>query len=310
MLSRVAYQSRTTDFWQACDAIAGPAYCQQYGAPNDGKGEPDADQRASATAAARRDSARSTSFRPTEDHHADQRTMPGTREKGASRSPAFRSAASTLSNTESALHPLRAEWRHHQRLRGRPVDVDFRTKDRQDAAARASMSSTTRPFAKRSSRRATRAAHRPPTRRASPPLGPQKYRAAGEFRVESTATRAQSACWCRMCAAIIDAAKAKGLVAAGYFERSAGHFAIANKAGNFGFGRYTDCVSFHHGAQSRRHQLRMGFATRRAHRRHLRRGHRPDGGGEVPEVEEPRASWIPASIPWCWSRPRWAIFCR
>ena len=40
--------------------------------------------------------------------------------------------------------------------------------------------------------------------------------------------------------AIIDAAKAKGLVAAGYFERNAGHFAIANKAGNFGFGRYTD----------------------------------------------------------------------
>ncbi len=40
MVSRVAYQARTTDFWQACDAIAGPAYWQQYGAPNDGKGEP------------------------------------------------------------------------------------------------------------------------------------------------------------------------------------------------------------------------------------------------------------------------------
>jgi TldD protein len=40
MVSRVAYQARTTDFWQACDAIAGPAYFQQYGAPNDGKGEP------------------------------------------------------------------------------------------------------------------------------------------------------------------------------------------------------------------------------------------------------------------------------
>ena len=40
MVSRVAYQARTTDFWQACDAIAGPAYYQQYGAPNDGKGEP------------------------------------------------------------------------------------------------------------------------------------------------------------------------------------------------------------------------------------------------------------------------------
>ena len=40
MISRVAYQARTTDFWQACDAIAGPSYYQQYGAPNDGKGEP------------------------------------------------------------------------------------------------------------------------------------------------------------------------------------------------------------------------------------------------------------------------------
>ena len=40
MLSRVAYQSRTTDFWQACDSIAGPSYWQQWGAPNDGKGEP------------------------------------------------------------------------------------------------------------------------------------------------------------------------------------------------------------------------------------------------------------------------------
>jgi TldD protein len=40
MLSRVAYQARTPDFWQACDAIAGPSLWQQYGAPNDGKGEP------------------------------------------------------------------------------------------------------------------------------------------------------------------------------------------------------------------------------------------------------------------------------
>jgi predicted Zn-dependent protease len=39
---------------------------------------------------------------------------------------------------------------------------------------------------------------------------------------------------------VIDAAKSKGLVAAGYFERTAGHFGTANKEGNFGFGRYTD----------------------------------------------------------------------
>jgi TldD protein len=40
MISRVAYQSRTTDFWQACDLLAGPSYWQQWGAANDGKGEP------------------------------------------------------------------------------------------------------------------------------------------------------------------------------------------------------------------------------------------------------------------------------
>lgn len=41
MVSQVAYQSRTTDFWQSCDRIAGPSYWQQWGAPNDGKGEPE-----------------------------------------------------------------------------------------------------------------------------------------------------------------------------------------------------------------------------------------------------------------------------
>jgi TldD protein len=40
MLSRVGYQSRTTDFWQACDGIAAASYWQLFGATNDGKGEP------------------------------------------------------------------------------------------------------------------------------------------------------------------------------------------------------------------------------------------------------------------------------
>jgi TldD protein len=40
MISRVAYQARTPDFWQACDGIAGRSFWQQYGLPNDGKGEP------------------------------------------------------------------------------------------------------------------------------------------------------------------------------------------------------------------------------------------------------------------------------
>ena len=41
MVSRVAYQSKTTDFWHSCDGIAGSSYWQQFGAPNDGKGEPE-----------------------------------------------------------------------------------------------------------------------------------------------------------------------------------------------------------------------------------------------------------------------------
>jgi TldD protein len=40
MVSRVAYQAKTTDFWHACDGISGPSYWQQFGAPQDGKGEP------------------------------------------------------------------------------------------------------------------------------------------------------------------------------------------------------------------------------------------------------------------------------
>ena len=40
MISRVAYQSKTTDFWHACDGIAGRSYFQQFGTPVDGKGEP------------------------------------------------------------------------------------------------------------------------------------------------------------------------------------------------------------------------------------------------------------------------------
>ena len=41
MLSRVAYQAKTTDFWHACDGISGPSYWRQFGSPNDGKGEPE-----------------------------------------------------------------------------------------------------------------------------------------------------------------------------------------------------------------------------------------------------------------------------
>ena len=40
MVSRVSYQARTPDFWQACDGVAGPAYWQQFGTTGDAKGEP------------------------------------------------------------------------------------------------------------------------------------------------------------------------------------------------------------------------------------------------------------------------------
>jgi TldD protein len=40
MLKDVAYQSRTTDFWGACDALGGQSTYLIPGSFNDGKGEP------------------------------------------------------------------------------------------------------------------------------------------------------------------------------------------------------------------------------------------------------------------------------
>ena len=71
-----------------------------------------------------------------------------------------------------------------------------------------------------------------------PALTKQKYADVDNF-VDSTA-RARNPVMAPHVRAVIDAAKSKGLVAAGYFERNAGSFATANKAGNFGFGRHTD----------------------------------------------------------------------
>jgi predicted Zn-dependent protease len=71
-----------------------------------------------------------------------------------------------------------------------------------------------------------------------PPLGPQKYPTADNW-ADSTA-RARNPVLVPHVKAIIDAAKTKGLVAAGYFECNAGHYATATKTGNFGFGRNTD----------------------------------------------------------------------
>jgi TldD protein len=40
MLRDVAYQARTTDFWNACDGLGGQSAYELNGAENDGKGEP------------------------------------------------------------------------------------------------------------------------------------------------------------------------------------------------------------------------------------------------------------------------------
>ncbi len=40
MVRDVAYQSRTTDFWNSCDGLGGPATYEIGGSSNDGKGEP------------------------------------------------------------------------------------------------------------------------------------------------------------------------------------------------------------------------------------------------------------------------------
>jgi TldD protein len=40
MVADVAYQSRTPDFWQSCDAIGGPSLWQNVGLSADGKGQP------------------------------------------------------------------------------------------------------------------------------------------------------------------------------------------------------------------------------------------------------------------------------
>ncbi len=78
----------------------------------------------------------------------------------------------------------------------------------------------------------------PPNPERSSPLPPQKY-ADEENYAESTA-KARNDAMIPHVRAIIESAKASNLVAAGFFERSAASSAVANKAGNFGYGRATD----------------------------------------------------------------------
>lgn len=70
------------------------------------------------------------------------------------------------------------------------------------------------------------------------PLGPQKYPELENFP-ESTAS-ARNDVFIPQIRAVIEASEAKRLVAAGFFQRFTSAAAVANKQGNFGYGRTTD----------------------------------------------------------------------
>jgi predicted Zn-dependent protease len=78
----------------------------------------------------------------------------------------------------------------------------------------------------------------PPNPEYVEPLGPQKYPALDHF--DGTTAAARNDAMIPHIRAVIEGAKAKNLVAAGYFERSASTMSFGNKAGNFGHGRLTD----------------------------------------------------------------------
>lgn len=78
----------------------------------------------------------------------------------------------------------------------------------------------------------------PPNPEHVPPLEKQKYPEAENYAATTAGARNQA--MIPHIRAIIDGAKANSLVAAGFFERSAETAAIANKQGNFGYGRVTD----------------------------------------------------------------------
>jgi predicted Zn-dependent protease len=78
----------------------------------------------------------------------------------------------------------------------------------------------------------------PPNPERVPPLEKQKYPELENYAASTADARNQA--MIPHIRAIIDGAKANNLVAAGFFERSAETAAIANKQGNFGYGRVTD----------------------------------------------------------------------
>jgi predicted Zn-dependent protease len=78
----------------------------------------------------------------------------------------------------------------------------------------------------------------PPNPEHMPPLEKQKYPELENY-ADSTAS-ARNRAMVPHIRAIMDGAKANNLLSAGFFERSAETAAIANKQGNFGYGRVTD----------------------------------------------------------------------
>src|SRR3984885_1006200 len=78
----------------------------------------------------------------------------------------------------------------------------------------------------------------PPNPERVPPLDPQKYPEIENY-ADSTAS-ARNQAMIPHIRAIVEAARTNGLVAAGFFERAAETAAVANKQGNFGYGRGTD----------------------------------------------------------------------
>ena len=82
------------------------------------------------------------------------------------------------------------------------------------------------------------AAIAPPNPERVPPLERQKYPELENYAGTTASARNQA--MIPHIRAIIDGARKNSLVAAGFFERSAETAAIANKQGNFGYGRVTD----------------------------------------------------------------------
>jgi predicted Zn-dependent protease len=78
----------------------------------------------------------------------------------------------------------------------------------------------------------------PPNPERVPPLDPQKYPEIENYADATAGARNQA--MIPHIRAIVEAAKANNLVAAGFFERVAETAAVANKQGNFGYGRMTD----------------------------------------------------------------------